>query len=189
MEIVIRKAEVYHEVQKITAQLAAYGLGADADFEAHLATEYDGTLLDTHWRESREAVLALFVPYVDQDTETASLVGYDAGETFTIKAKMPGRFDSRLTGSLANLLKLALAQGTASGWMLSRGAKEAAEQLEKAATAMLEEVGQILSYRMEPTATYEEEKEDDYEFQQYDERECHGGCYRLAGQGPCPNGY
>lgn len=168
MELVIRKAEVYKEVEKLTSQVAAALQGQEGvDFDSWLATEYEGGILDTYWIETCGSVIRLLSPFLSTETKQHKLQAYDSQDIFFIQVNMPQRFNQLLVGSICDNLKMLLAQNVAAGWLANKNA-ELAERFAKNALSELADFRAKLFFRQEPVNSFFPKEDENFKFKQYE---------------------
>lgn len=119
MEINIRKAEVYKEVEKMTAIIGASIVAENGyiAYNAIWANEYDAEVLDTWWRDGVSMVTSMMIKYIGSQTVEHRLYGEGLEEVFSLSARMPTRFDENLVGGIIEEIKMMLACMVTSGWL------------------------------------------------------------------------
>ncbi len=168
MELIIRKVEVYKEVEKLTSQIAAALQGQEGvDFDSLLATEYEGGILDTYWIETCSSIIRLLSPFLSTKTEQHKLQAYDSQELFSIKVDMPQRFNKLFVGSMHDDLKMILAQNVTAGWLANRNT-ELAERFAKNALSVLTDFKAKLFFRQEPVNDFLPKEDENFKFKQYE---------------------
>ena len=168
MVIVIRKSEIFQEVEKRSSLEAA---GMPEAYDQVWASLYEGGFLDTYWVEGCTSVIELLKRYIRNNTVVHSLTTYQADEELRIEADMPFRYNELLTGSVTTDIKMLLASRIMSRWMAVKVPERAAgyeqEALQYAADLRIK-----LTYRNEPEVNISHEpQEDDVRICQSDEDE------------------
>lgn len=151
MEIVIKKSEVFREVEKQSLLMGSSLGDRNNDFEKIWATEYEGCFLDSFWIEGVTAAVLLFKRYIKDDTVTHDLSTYNKDEILSINAVMPTRFSEHLKGSVTSSLKMMIASNILYRWLLVK-LPEASEKYKTHADDYVKDLIQKLSYRTEPSA-------------------------------------
>ena len=84
MDITIRKADIYKEVEKITSITGSSINMEDGStlYDKVWANEYDQDTLDTFWRNAVNTVISLCIRYLDKDTVKHNIIETDRRDIF-----------------------------------------------------------------------------------------------------------
>lgn len=180
MDITIRKADIYKEVEKITSITGSSINMEDGStlYDKVWANEYDQDILDTFWRNAVNTVISLFIRYLDKDTVKHNIIETDRGEILSLKVKMPERFDRRLEGGICDLVSDLLATIVLSGWFELKLPEKVKTYNDKVIALSSEIRGELL-YRVSPVR----ENRKDYGLDNYIFDQVYGKCTDCPSQG------
>lgn len=137
----VLRSSVMERVERATAYAGAKGAGK-GDVERVAATEADGELLQSYWREGVRNITRRLEPWIEESEENR---GAEAGHSFLLR--LPSRHNSGVAQEIEDGVESSLASHIISRWYQMVDPEKAAEAAAMADIELQLIVGLVCSRR------------------------------------------
>jgi hypothetical protein len=161
MNIIVRKCEVYQEVEKITSVIGSQTVTDSGSLYKQLwASPDDAPVLDMFWRDAASDVYNMFRRYLSSSSVEYSMHESNREEVFVLETETPVGFEENLTMDILNNIKSFFVATVVSGWLALKGSERAAGYASEA-VGYGSSIKEKLMFKKEPEQPRRNEPDED----------------------------